>query len=97
MPFAKAKVKVWGIRASVTNRDLDSQIIVWDDENIPSGSFGTARNLTDDVKTQIFNAKGSASVDGQLEMILPEPISLRRGTSVATENIQSGTIMLYIA
>lgn len=96
MPFAKNKSKIIGFRATVSDTTAASQVILWDDSSIKSGNLGVVKTLTDDRTVQIVNIKGIAAADANLEVLFPEPLTLRYGTSIATSNVVAGSLMLYI-
>jgi hypothetical protein len=71
---------------------------MWDDENVSDGNFGVVRELTElgTIKTPLINVKGIANADANLEVLFPETITFRRGSSIAFTNLVPGSTMLYV-
>lgn len=98
MPFVRNKIKVIGLCATVSDPTAASQIIMWDDENVTDGNFGLVRELSEisSIKTPLINIKGLANADANLEVLFPETITFRRGSSIAFTNLVPASTMLYV-
>ena len=97
MPFAKHKSRIIGLRATVNDTTAASQVRLWDDSGITPGEYGETKTTSEtDLTTEIINIKGIASADANLEVLFPEPLALRYGTSIAVSNVVPGSLMLYI-
>ena len=105
VPLKAGSFEIVGLRATVNSPASASQIILYDDGGIPSGDkFG--RILPSDFDpgtidskrvTQLCNIKGIANLDANLEVLFPEPIKTRFGTSVSIlSNVVPGSVELYV-
>jgi hypothetical protein len=99
VPVTGARVDVIGVRAAVSSPASASRLILLDDPDINGDNFGRILSDTapyDNYSGFIVDVKGVADVDGNLEVLFPEPIRLRYGISVAeTTNLVPGSIMVY--
>lgn len=102
IPVKAGQFDIIGIRATVSNTAAASQIILYDDGysgedwgRILPGTFDPGSS--EQVKVVLIsNIKGIANVDANLEVLFPEPVRIRHGTSVSkTTNLVPGSIQVY--
>ena len=92
------RVEILGFKATVNTPGAVSRVQMWDDEALDGvdKKMGLIVAADYSAKTKFLDSKGVDDVDANLECLFPEPIKLRRGLSIAYDNIVAGSFMLYV-
>jgi hypothetical protein len=100
-PARRGNYEVVGFTATVADPTAASQFAIVDDPDIPSDGkagriLGSLESPTEQ-KNIIANVKGHGSAfDTVLEWLAPEPIKMRHGVSLCFNNIEQGSMCVYV-
>jgi hypothetical protein len=98
MPIKAGRFEVIGFRATVKTTTSDSRVRIIDDPRIVEGdNWGYLLPASYTGKeTPLADVKGMADIDSNLEVLFPEPVKTRWGISVYADNIEAGSLELYV-
>ncbi len=102
VPLRGGLFEIVGVRATVSDPTVASQIVLYDDSGIDgkngrilSSSFDPGKAARDK-NALLCNVKGIADLDANLEVLFPEPLKTRHGVSASiSTNLRPGTIQVY--
>lgn len=89
IPTIQGKQRVYGFSVPISNTAAASYFCILDGEGKVLGS------LTDETAILGYR-KGVADVDGNLEIMFPEPIKTRNGLDLYYSNIIAGSVCVYV-
>lgn len=99
MPLKAGKYEVFGVRASIKDATAAARLTLVDDQDLEEGAKWGAIYSTAEVadkKCMIIDERTVANTVGNIDVMFPEPIKLRRGISMAGSNLRGGTVTLLI-
>lgn len=98
MPIRTGKFEIVGFSATANDATADSQVALLDDPGV-NPDLLNGRILSTLPVTQkgiIINIPGLANIDSYLAYDFGEPVKVRNGLSIYTENIKAGTFCVYV-